>query len=55
MSARGDGEGIFDEVRAVEELRMVVRDSVIVLNPLPLRDTVWGDSGRDVGRRVAKG
>lgn len=40
MSALGDGRGIFEEIRAVEELRMVGRDTVVVGGPLPVRDDV---------------
>ena len=62
VSAFGDGEGIFEEIRAVEELRMVRRDTVVVCGPLPDREIVWGDSGGTrgngecrEGRRLAKG
>jgi hypothetical protein len=44
MSALGDGEGIVEEIRAVEELRRVGRDTVVVVDPLPVRENVWGDS-----------
>ena len=40
VSALGDGEGIFEEIRAVEELRMVWRDTVVVSGPLPVRENV---------------
>jgi hypothetical protein len=39
VSALGDGEGIFEEIRAVEELRMVGRDTVVVGGPLPAERT----------------
>jgi hypothetical protein len=44
-SSLGDGEGIFEEIRAIEELRMVERDTVVVCGPLPDREIVWGDRG----------
>ena len=61
VSAFGDGDGIFEEIRAVEELRRVRRDTVVVGGPLPVRENVWGDSGgirgdgecRGGGRRLA--
>ena len=63
VSTLGDGEGIFEEIRAVEELRRVGRDTVVVSGPLPVRENVWGDRGgirddgecREVRRRPAKG
>jgi len=63
VSALGDGEGIFEEIRAVEELGRVGRDTVVVGSPLPVRENVWGDSSairgdggcRGVGRRLARG
>ena len=44
VSALGNGEGIFEEIRAVEELRGIGRDTVVVCGPLPVRENVWGDS-----------
>ena len=62
-SALGDGEGIFEKIRVVEELRMVGRYAVVVGGLLPVRENVWGggsgtrDDGecRGVARRLAKG
>ena len=34
----GDGEGMFEEIRVVEEVTMVGRDTVVVRGPLPVRD-----------------
>ncbi|KAH9035736.1 hypothetical protein EDB85DRAFT_2273949 [Lactarius pseudohatsudake] len=56
VSALRDGEGIFEEIRAVEWLRRVRRGP-------PIRENVWGDSGGtrgngergEVARRLAKG
>ena len=45
VSALGDGEGIFEEIRAVEEVGMVGGDTVVVRGSLPVRDSVGGDSG----------
>ena len=42
MSALGDGEGIFEEIRAVEELRRVRRDTGVVCGPLPVGGNIWG-------------
>ena len=55
MSALGDGERIFEEIRAVEELRMVGRDTVIVCSPLPVRGNVCRGGGecRKEKRRLA--
>lgn len=39
----GDGEGIRVEIRAVEKLRRVGRDTIPVVNPLVGGDKVWGD------------
>ena len=46
MSALGDGKGNFDEVRAVEEIRIVGRDPVWDI--LPLRDIVWGGGSNGI-------
>ncbi len=63
VSALGDGDGIFEEIRAVEEVGMVGRDTMVVSGSLPVRYIIWGDSGairgdgecRAVGRRLAQG
>ena len=44
VSTLGFGEGITDEIRAVEELRWVIRDTIVVVGLLPVRDIVFGDS-----------
>ena len=36
----GDREGIFDKIRAVEEVRMVRRDTVVVHGSLLVRDSI---------------
>ena len=50
MSALGDGEEIFGEIRAVEELRMVRRDTIVVCGPLLVRENIRGNAykGDDV-------
>jgi hypothetical protein len=45
VSALGGGEGIFDEIRAIEEVRMVERYTIVVCGPLPVREFVRGNSG----------
>jgi len=61
VSALGDGDGIFEEIRTEEGLRMVGRDTVVVGGPLPIRENVWSNSscirggGECRGRRLAKG
>jgi len=59
MSALGDGEGMFEEIRAVEEVGIVGRDTMVVRGSLPVRDKVGGESGTirgdgAVGRRLAQ-
>ncbi len=59
VSALGDGEGTFEEIRAVEEVGMVGRDTVVVRGSLPVRDNVGGESGAirgdgTVGRHLAQ-
>jgi hypothetical protein len=44
VSTLGDGEGIFKEVGAVEELRGVEGDTIVVRYSLVLGNNVWGDS-----------
>jgi hypothetical protein len=46
-----DGERIFSEIRAIEELRMVGRNTVVVGGPLPDRENVW-EAGQHVQLRV---
>jgi hypothetical protein len=41
------------EIRAVEELRRVERDTVIVGGLLPIRDNVWAGSGGGRGAEKA--
>ena len=45
VSALEHGEGIFEEIRAVEEVGMVGRDTVAVRGSFPVRDNIGGDSG----------
>jgi hypothetical protein len=42
VSALGDGEVIFEKIRAVEEVGMVERDTVVVHGSLPVRDNIGG-------------
>src|SRR5712675_2824898 len=51
VSTLGEGEGIIKEVGAVEELRGVEGDTVVVGGSFVLGDNVWGDSG-SCGSRV---
>jgi hypothetical protein len=44
VSTLGDREGIGMEVGAVEKLRKVERDTVVVGNSFVVRYNVWGDS-----------
>jgi len=44
-STLGDREGIHKDIRAVEKLRRVGRDAMVVGNPLIFGDTVWADDG----------
>lgn len=44
VSTLGEGEGIFKKVGAVEELRGVEGNTVIVCDSFVLGDHVWGDS-----------
>jgi len=63
VSALWDGEGIFEEVRVVEELRRVRRDTAVVGGPFPVRESIWcrigsiqgSGGGREVGRRPIRG
>ena len=50
-----DGDGIFEEIRAVEEVGRVRRDAVVVCGSLPIRDNVGGDSGGIRGNRGCRG
>ena len=64
MSALGNGEEIFDEIRAVEELRMVGRDTVVLCGPLQSERTYGetvvaseakcAEAKKDVSLRVGK-
>ena len=62
-SSRGSRKGIGGEVGAVEELRRVGRDVVVVVGPLPVRDQVRRGGGgsrgkgkiREGGERIAEG
>jgi len=45
VSALGDGKGIFEKIRAVEEVGMVRRDTMVVSSSLPVRYIIRGDSG----------
>ena len=47
-AGRGDGEGIRLEIGAPQELRRIVRDSVIVEVHLVFRDQIGGDDGAGV-------
>ena len=40
VTALGDGEGIFEEIRAIEEVGRVGRNTMIVGPSLPVRDIV---------------
>ena len=40
VSVHGFGEGITEEIRAVEELRRVGSDTVVVGDPLPVRGVI---------------
>ena len=44
VSAFGDGEGIFKKIQAVEEVRMIWRDTMVVHGSLPVRDNIGGES-----------
>lgn len=37
-----DGQGIFEEIQGIQELRMVEKDTTEVCDFLPLPDIVWG-------------
>ncbi|KAG8762899.1 hypothetical protein FRC15_008222 [Serendipita sp. 397] len=49
------GKGIVDEIRAVEKLRMVSRDTIVAGGSLPVLEMVWGTTsgirGDEVGER----
>jgi hypothetical protein len=47
MLSEADGDGIF-EIRAVEEVGMVGRDTVVVRGSLPVRDNVGRASGAKI-------
>ena len=50
MSALGNGEGIFEKIQVVEELRMVRRDTIVVCGPLLAdQEIVWGNSSGTQG------
>ena len=56
----GDGEGMFEKIRAVEEVTMIGRDTVVVRGSLLVQDNVGGDSDAirgngAVGRHLAQG
>jgi len=63
VSALWDGEGILEEIRAVEELRRVRRDTAVVGGPFPVQESIWcricsiqgSGEGRGVRRRLARG
>ena len=63
VSTLGEGKRIIEEIGAIEELRGVEGDAVVVGDTLVLRDKVRGDSGgsrahaerRERGRRFADG
>lgn len=53
------GEGMLEEIRAVEEVGMVRRDTLVVRGSLPVRDYIGGESGairgdETVGRCLAQ-
>ena len=64
MSALGNGERIFEEIRAVEELGMVRRDTAVLCGPLQFERTygetavaseaVCAEAKEDVLLRVGK-